>query len=238
MTQRPCILIVDDEASIREPLVEYLARNELLPVVAASAAEARVQLTLHPVDLIILDIMMPGEDGLSLCRDLRSKSDVPIILLTARTDDIDRIIGLEMGADDYIGKPFAPRELLARIRAVLRRTGVRVAPGQGRRVYAFDKWVVNIDERIVTRSDGVTVPMGDAEFRLLVACVLHPRHVLSRNQLLDLADSKEADLFDRSIDNRVLRLRRKMEDDPAEPVFIKTVRSGGYVFMADVRKLP
>ena len=205
---------------------------------AASAAEARVQLTLHPVDLIILDIMMPGEDGLSLCRDLRSKSDVPIILLTARTDDIDRIIGLEMGADDYIGKPFAPRELLARIRAVLRRTGVRVAPGQGRRVYAFDKWVVNIDERIVTRSDGVTVPMGDAEFRLLVAFVLHPRHVLSRNQLLDLADSKEADLFDRSIDNRVLRLRRKMEDDPAEPVFIKTVRSGGYVFMADVRKLP
>ena len=210
MTQRPCILIVDDEASIREPLVEYLARNELLPVVAASAAEARVQLTLHPVDLIILDIMMPGEDGLSLCRDLRSKSDVPIILLTARTDDIDRIIGLEMGADDYIGKPFAPRELLARIRAVLRRTGVRVAPGQGRRIYAFDKWVVN----------------------------MHPRHVLSRNQLLDLADSKEADLFDRSIDNRVLRLRRKMEDDPAEPVFIKTVRSGGYVFMADVRKLP
>ena len=163
---------------------------------------------------------------------------MPIILLTARTDDIDRIIGLEMGADDYIGKPFAPRELLARIRAVLRRTGVRVAPGQGRRVYAFDKWVVNIDERIVTRSDGVTVPMGDAEFRLLVAFVLHPRHVLSRNQLLDLADSKEADLFDRSIDNRVLRLRRKMEDDPAEPVFIKTVRSGGYVFMADVRKLP
>jgi two-component system OmpR family response regulator len=238
MTQRPCILIVDDEASIREPLVEYLARNELFPVVAASANEARVQLGLHPVDLIILDIMMPGEDGLSLCRDLRSKSDVPIILLTARTDDIDRIIGLEMGADDYIGKPFAPRELLARIRAVLRRTGVRVAPGQGRRVYAFDKWVVNIDERIVTRSDGVTVPMGDAEFRLLIAFVLHPRHVLSRNQLLDLADSKEADLFDRSIDNRVLRLRRKIEDNPADPAFIKTVRSGGYVFTADVRKLP
>jgi two-component system OmpR family response regulator len=172
-----------------------------------------------------------------LCRDLRSRSDVPIILLTARTDDIDRIIGLEMGADDYIGKPFAPRELLARIRAVLRRTGVRVAPGQGRRVYAFDKWIVNIDERLLTRSDGVTVPMGDAEFRLLIAFVLHPRHVLSRNQLLDLADSKEADLFDRSIDNRVMRLRRKIEDDPAEPAFIKNVRSGGYVFTADVRKL-
>ena len=238
MTHRNCILIVDDEASIREPLVEYLARNELLPVVAASAAEARVQLALHSVDLIILDIMMPSEDGLSLCRDLRSRSDVPIILLTARTDDVDRIIGLEMGADDYIGKPFAPRELLARIRAVLRRTGVRVGLRQGRRIYAFDKWIVNIDERLVTRSDGVTVPMGHAEFRLLVAFVLHPRHVLSRNQLLDLADSKEADLFDRSIDNRVLRLRRKIEDDPADPAFIKTVRSGGYVLMADVRKLP
>ncbi len=237
MTHKPCILIVDDEASIREPLVEYLARNEVLPLVAASAEEARLQLTLHPVDLIILDIMMPGEDGLSLCRDLRRQSDVPIILLTARTDDIDRIIGLEMGADDYMGKPFAPRELLARIRAVLRRTGVRAVRGQGRQVYGFDKWVVNIDERSVTRTDGVTVPMGDAELRLLIAFVLHPRHVLSRNQLLDLADSKEADLFDRSIDNRVLRLRRKIEDDPAAPAFIKTVRSGGYVFTADVRKL-
>ena len=237
MTQRNCILIVDDEASIREPLVEYLARNELLPIVAASAKEARLQLSLHPVDLVILDIMMPGEDGLSLCRDLRGHSDVPIILLTARTDDIDRIIGLEMGADDYIGKPFAPRELLARIRAVLRRTGVRVAKSAGQQIYAFDNWIVNIDERRVTRSDGVTVPMGDAEFRLLNVFVLHPRHVLSRNQLLDLADSKDADLFDRSIDNRVLRLRRKIEEDPAVPAFIKTVRSGGYVFTADVRKL-
>lgn len=237
MTHRSCILIVDDESSIREPLVEYLARNEMLPIVADSAAEARMQLALHPVDLVILDIMMPGEDGLSLCRDLRSRSDVPIILLTARTDDIDRIIGLEMGADDYIGKPFAPRELLARIRAVLRRTGARVAPTAGRKIYGFDNWIINIDERIVTRSDGVIVPMGDAEFRLLIAFVMHPRHVLSRNQLLDLADSKEAELFDRSIDNRVLRLRRKIEDDPAVPAYIKTVRSGGYVFTADVRKL-
>lgn len=235
MTQRNCILIVDDEASIREPLVEYLARNEVLPITAASAAEARAQLALHPVDLIILDIMMPHEDGLSLCRDLRTRSDVPIILLTARTDDIDRIIGLEMGADDYMAKPFAPRELLARIRAVLRRTGVRVS--QGRKVYGFDNWIVNVDARSVTRADGVTVPMGDAEFRLLMVFVMHPRHVLSRNQLLDLADSKEADLFDRSIDNRVLRLRRKIEDDPAVPAYIKTVRSGGYVFTADVRKL-
>ena len=132
----------------------------------------------------------------------------------------------------FIPKPFGGQSNAVLISGCMQLRSI------GRRVYAFDKWVVNIDERIVTRSDGVTVPMGDAEFRLLVAFVLHPRHVLSRNQLLDLADSKEADLFDRSIDNRVLRLRRKMEDDPAEPVFIKTVRSGGYVFMADVRKLP
>jgi len=127
MSKRSSILIVDDEADIREPLAEYLTRNELLVVMANSAAEARTQIAQLEVDLIILDIMMPGEDGLSLCRDLRARSDVPIILLTARTDDIDRIIGLEMGADDYIGKPFAPRELLARIRAVLRRTGPRAS---------------------------------------------------------------------------------------------------------------
>ena len=182
--------------------------------------------------------MMPGEDGLSLCRDLRARSNVPIILLTARTDDIDRIIGLEMGADDYIGKPFAPRELLARIRAVLRRTGTRASleQAQGRRVYRFKNWLVNADERSLTSSDGVNVPMGDAEFRLLMAFVMSPRKVLSRNQLLDSADAREADAFDRSIDNRIVRLRRKIEEDPANPALIKTVRSGGYIFTADVQQ--
>ena len=240
MTEKTRILIVDDEADIREPLAEYLTRNDQLVTMAESAAQARAQIARREVDLIILDIMMPGEDGLSLCRDLRARSDVPIILLTARTEDIDRIIGLEMGADDYIGKPFAPRELLARIRAVLRRTGARVSPpgAQGRRVYSFDKWLVNADERNLMSRDGVTVPMGEAEFRLLMAFVIRPRQVLSRSQLLDLADAREADPFDRSIDNRVVRLRRKIEDDPANPVLIKTVRSGGYVFTADVRQAP
>ena len=237
MLKKYLILIVDDEADIREPLAEYLIRNELNVVMAGSAAEARTQINQSEVDLIILDIMMPNEDGLSLCRDLRTRSDVPIILLTARTDDIDRIIGLEMGADDYIGKPFAPRELLARIKAVLRRTGPRSnrLQVQGQRVYSFNTWLVNVDERNLMSVDGVNVPMGDAEFRLLLAFVTRPGQVLSRGQLLDLADAREADPFDRSIDNRIVRLRRKLEEDPANPSLIKTVRSGGYVFTAQVR---
>ena len=237
MLKKYRILIVDDEADIREPLAEYLIRNELNVVMAGSAAEARTQINQSEVDLIILDIMMPNEDGLSLCRDLRTRSDVPIILLTARTDDIDRIIGLEMGADDYIGKPFAPRELLARIKAVLRRTGPRSnrLQVQGQRVYSFNTWLVNVDERNLMSVDGVNVPMGDAEFRLLLAFVTRPGQVLSRSQLLDLADAREADPFDRSIDNRIVRLRRKLEEDPANPSLIKTVRSGGYVFTAQVR---
>ena len=237
MLKKYLILIVDDEADIREPLAEYLIRNELNVVMAGSAAEARTQINQSEVDLIILDIMMPNEDGLLLCRDLRTRSDVPIILLTARTDDIDRIIGLEMGADDYIGKPFAPRELLARIKAVLRRTGPRSnrLQVQGQRVYSFNTWLVNVDERNLMSVDGVNVPMGDAEFRLLLAFVTRPGQVLSRSQLLDLADAREADPFDRSIDNRIVRLRRKLEEDPANPSLIKTVRSGGYVFTAQVR---
>jgi len=239
MSKKFCILIVDDEADIREPLAEYLIRNELNVVMADSAAQARQQIIQGDVDLIILDIMMPNEDGLSLCRDLRTRSDVPIILLTARTDDIDRIIGLEMGADDYIGKPFAPRELLARIKAVLRRTGPRSnrLQVQGQRVYSFNTWLVNVDERTLMSVDGVNVPMGDAEFRLLLAFVTRPGQVLSRSQLLDLADAREADPFDRSIDNRIVRLRRKLEEDPANPSLIKTVRSGGYVFTAQVRQV-
>ena len=237
MLKKYLILIVDDEADIREPLAEYLIRNELNVVMAGSAAEARTQINQSEVDLIILDIMMPNEDGLSLCRDLRTRSDVPIILLTARTDDIDRIIGLEMGADDYIGKPFSPRELLARIKAVLRRTGPRSnrLQVQGQRVYSFNTWLVNVDERILMSVEGLNVPMGDAEFRLLLAFVTRPGQVLSRSQLLDLADAREADPFDRSIDNRIVRLRRKLEEDPANPSLIKTVRSGGYVFTAQVR---
>lgn len=239
MSKKFCILIVDDEADIREPLAEYLIRNELNVVMADSAAQARLQIIQGDVDLIILDIMMPNEDGLSLCRDLRTRSDVPIILLTARTDDIDRIIGLEMGADDYIGKPFAPRELLARIKAVLRRTGPRSnrLQVQGQRVYSFNTWLVNVDERILMSVEGLNVPMGDAEFRLLLAFVTRPGQVLSRSQLLDLADAREADPFDRSIDNRIVRLRRKLEEDPANPSLIKTVRSGGYVFTAQVRQV-
>jgi DNA-binding response OmpR family regulator len=181
---------------------------------------------------------MPGEDGLSLCRDLRTRTSIPIIILSARTDEIDRIIGLEMGCDDYVSKPFVPRELLARINAVLRRTGLQVTslPAPNTR-YVFGTWTLRIDQRILIDGNGITVPMGDAEFRLLQAFVMRPHQVLSRNQLLEMADARDADPFDRSIDNRIVRLRKKIEDDPASPNIIKTVRSGGYVLAIDVRQV-
>jgi two-component system OmpR family response regulator len=233
------LLIVDDAAEIREALAAYLGRQDFEVNVAASAHEARGVLARFAIDLVILDIMMPGEDGLSLCRDLRARGSLPIIILSARTDDVDRIIGLEMGCDDYVSKPFVPRELLARIRAVLRRTGLHVAvgPASARARYVFASWTLKIDERALIDAQGVTVPMGDAEFRLLQAFVLRPHQVLSRNQLLDMADAREADPFDRSVDNRIMRLRRKLEEDPAVPKLIKTVRSGGYVLAVDVRQV-
>lgn len=239
MNERARLLIVDDEADIREPLAEYLSRQDFAVSAASNAVETRAELACKTVDLIILDIMMPGEDGLSLCRDLRARSDIPIILVSARTDDIDRILGLEMGGDDYITKPFVPRELLARIRAVLRRTGSRApaARSHAHKVYRFDRWILKADERSLVGEDGVTAPIGDAEFRLLLAFVMRPRQVLSRNLLLDLADAREAEPFDRSIDNRIVRLRKKLERDPTAPRLIKTVRSGGYMLAADVRQI-
>ena len=231
MTQRPCILIVDDEASIREPLVEYLARNELLPVVAASAAEARVQLTLHPVDLIILDIMMPGEDGLSLCRDLRSKSDVPIILLTARTDDIDRIIGLEMGADDYLPKTFSTRELLARLRAVTRRTVRSQNPESGSdEEYVVGPLRVRPASRTAILGD-VPLTLTPVEYDLLVSLAKARGRVKTREALLDEIRERDYDVFDRSIDVHISALRKKLNDDPKHPRFIRTLRSAGYMMV-------
>jgi DNA-binding response OmpR family regulator len=232
------LLIVDDAAEIREALADYLERQEFDVCAAGDAASARTILNREPIDLIILDVLMPGEDGLSLCRDLRTRTSIPIIILSARTDEIDRIIGLEMGCDDYVSKPFVPRELLARINAVLRRTGLQVTnlPAPNTR-YVFGTWTLRIDQRILIDGNGITVPMGDAEFRLLQAFVMRPHQVLSRNQLLEMADARDADPFDRSIDNRIVRLRKKIEEDPASPNIIKIVRSGGYVLAIDVRQV-
>jgi two-component system, OmpR family, response regulator len=233
------LLIVEDEASIREPLADYFARNQLRVRCAKDAAEARVLLAAHVFDLVIADIMMPGEDGLSLCRHIRETSNTPVILLTARAEELDRILGLEVGADDYVVKPFSPRELLARVKAVLRRANSlpprQAAPATTR--YVFGDWILKTGEREVARASGETTPLSSGEFALLLALVERPRLVLSREQLLDLTQGREADVFDRSIDNQISRLRRKIEDDPKSPRLIKTVWGGGYTFAAEVRKL-
>jgi two-component system OmpR family response regulator len=236
---RPHLLVVDDERSIREPLAAYLRKNGFRVTQAEDAAAARARLAAYGIDLVILDIMMPGEDGLSLCRHLRAAGDLPIILLTARAEDTDRILGLEMGADDYVLKPFNPRELVARIKAVLRRAGsgeVRQrAPETAS--YGFGGWVLKAGERTLIDRDGLSVPLSTGEFNLLLALVTHPRQVLTRDQLLDLTQGREAAAFDRSIDNQVSRLRRKIEPKGQEPALIKTVWGGGYTLACDVTRL-
>lgn len=238
MAQEPHILLVDDERDIREPLARYLAANSLRVSKAESAAAAREILAVHAIDLVLLDIMMPGEDGLSLTGFIRATTKIPIILLTAKAEETDRIVGLEIGADDYVTKPFSPRELLARIKAVLRRIGesgeVHAPDAEG---YAFASWVLRSRDRELVDADGVAVPLSTGEYNLLLAFVTHPRHILSRDQLLDLSQGRDMAAFDRSIDNHVSRLRRKIEPDAEVPRLIKTVRGGGYMLAADVRKI-
>jgi two-component system OmpR family response regulator len=190
------------------------------------------------IDLIVLDLMLPGEDGLTLCRNLRAKSRIPIIMLTAMGEETDRIVGLEMGADDYLAKPFNPRELLARIKAVLRRAeqAPGAAPLEGGAVLEFAGWALDLDRRELQRHDGIMVPLSSGEYELLAAFATHPGRVLSRDQLLDLARGREAQPFDRSIDVQVSRLRRKIEAEPQDPALIKTVRNGGYTFTPSVRR--
>lgn len=234
----PRILLIDDEPSIREPLSEYLEAQGFVVTDVASAAEARSVLRAQGIDLVISDIMMPGEDGLSLTRHLRETSAVPVILLTARAEDTERIVGLEIGADDYVVKPFNPRELVARIRSVLRRTqadGRSLAPGGAS--YAFGPWLLREVERMLVDDAGREVPLSSGEYHLLHALVRHPRQVMSRDRLLDLVRGREADIFDRAIDNLVSRLRKKIEDDPARPQIVKTVWGGGYTLACDVRRL-
>ncbi|MDP3495884.1 MAG: response regulator [Hyphomonadaceae bacterium] len=233
------ILIVEDEASIREPLVKYFENNQFRVKGAANASEARALLNVHAFDLVISDIMMPGEDGLSLCRHIRSTSNLPVILLTARTEELDRILGLEVGADDYVVKPFSPRELLARVKAVVRRTNSlppkKISPETP--AYGFGDWVLKTGERELVGPDGLSVPLSSGEYALLLVLIERPKLVLTRDQLLDLTQGREAGVFDRSIDNQISRLRRKIEDDPKTPRYIKTVWGGGYSFAVEVRKL-
>jgi two-component system OmpR family response regulator len=232
------ILIVEDEASIRDPLVAYFESNQFRVKEARNAGEARQLLAVSAFDLVIADIMMPGEDGLSLCRHIRATTNQPVILLTAKSEEIDRILGLEVGADDYVVKPFSPRELLARVKAVLRRTNSlppRQAPGDSPS-YTFGEWVLKTGERELVGPDGLTVPLSTGEYSLLLALVERPKLVLTRDQLLDITQGRDAGVFDRSIDNQISRLRRKIETDPKSPRYIKTVWGGGYSFAIDVRR--
>lgn len=232
----PHILVVDDARDIREPLGQYLRKMGFRVDLADDAAMARDRLANGAFDLVVLDIMMPGEDGLSLCRWIVGKGGPPVILLTAMADDADRIVGLELGADDYVVKPFNPRELLARIRAVLRRvpaTGAVVESARRR----FSDWVHDPDKAILERQNGDIVDLTSAENRLLLVFLDRPRTVLSRDQLLDLTAGREAKAYDRAIDNQVSRLRRKIEADPAHPTLIITEWGGGYRLAADVTAL-
>ena len=231
------ILLVDDEASLREPLAEYLSGQGFVVREAENAATARSRLLDERPDLALVDIMMPGEDGLSLCRHITESQHIPVILLTAKGEPMDRIVGLEIGADDYVSKPFEPRELVARIRSVLRRASRPPAPPEEDAHYEFEGWRLEPLKRRLTDPEGTLVPISTAEFRLLRAFLDHPREVLDRDRLLDMVQGREAHLFDRAVDNQVSRLRRKIETDSKAPHFILTVRGGGYRFGANVRRI-
>jgi two-component system OmpR family response regulator len=228
----PHILIVDDDPELRLLLGGFLQNNGFRVSAVGDGRAMRRRLGEARIDLILLDLMLPGEDGLSLTGYLRAHTDIPIIMITARGEETDRIVGLEIGADDYLPKPFSPRELLAHVRAVLRRTQDRhrahATDGDGR--VTFGGWVLDVDGRRLTAPLGGNVPLTAGEFDLLRVLAERPGRVLNRDQLLDLTKGRAATLFDRSIDAQISRLRRKIEPDPANPIFIKTVRSGGYVF--------
>jgi two-component system OmpR family response regulator len=236
--QSPHILVVDDQRDIRDLLARYLVKHGFRTSVAESAEAARKLMRAAEIDLIILDIMMPGEDGLSLTRSIREKQDIPVILLTAMGEETDRIVGLEVGADDYLPKPFNPRELLARIKAVLRRARTLPRPrGRGEGQLRFDRWRLDLARRELLDEHGVSVALSSGEFRLLVALLERPGMVLTRDQLLDLTRGRSAQPFDRSIDNQISRLRRKLERDPKNPALIKTSWGDGYSFAGEVSRL-
>jgi two-component system OmpR family response regulator len=230
------ILVVDDHREIRDLVSRALAKDGFRVSTAADGRVMRKVLADSRIDLILLDLMLPGEDGLSLCRTVRSESSIPIIMLTAKGDEVDRVIGLEMGADDYLAKPFGSRELIARIKAVLRRSrdkAEKIADRRPKR-YRFDRWRLDTGARELLREDGVTVPLSTGEYDLLLALVERPQRVLNRDQLLDLARGRSANALDRSIDTQISRLRKKLERDASAPKIIKTVWGGGYMFTPDV----
>jgi len=233
------VLVVDDDAEIRKLLGEYLERNGFRVSLATDGAEMRRVLDRSRPDIVVLDLMLPGDSGLTLCRDLRVDSSLPVIMLTARAEEVDRIVGLEMGADDYLAKPFSPRELLARIKVILRRT--RSLPPnlqpQDDPLLHFAGWTLDTSRRELLSAAGDATAISGVEYKLLRVFLAHPNRVLSRDQLLDLTQGREADPLDRSIDVQVSRLRQRLGDDPRSPALIKTVRGEGYVLSVPVDKV-
>jgi DNA-binding response OmpR family regulator len=228
----PHVLAVDDDPTIRQLIADYLGQNDLRVTTVADGPGMNMVLTEHVVDLVVLDLKLQAEDGMSLARRLRDESNIPIIMLTGRADEADRVMGLELGADDYLTKPFSPRELLARIRTVLRRRRAEVRQGrpEGVRAYRFDGWELNLNTRRLTDREGRSIALSNGEFSLLVVLLGSPQRILSRDQLLDLSRLHNDEVFNRSVDVQIMRLRRKIERDPAEPRYIRTERGAGYVF--------
>jgi len=233
----PHVLALDDDAAVRQMVAEYLGQNDIRVTAVASGAELTSAMARDTVDLVILDLRLQGEDGMQIARRLREESAIPILMLTGRAEEADRVMGLELGADDYLTKPFSPRELLARIRALLRRakTQATVSDAIAKvRAYRFGGWELNVGLRKLKAPKGGTVELTNGEFRVLTAFLSAPQRVLSREQLLDLSRVHGAEVYDRAIDIQILRLRRKIEADPANPKFIKTERGAGYVFSVSV----
>ena len=236
MKPNPHILIVEDDREISALVTRLLRANDMRASAATNGQEVDRALQNGRIDLVVLDIMLPGEDGFSICRRLRNSSNLPIIMLTAKGEEIDRIMGLEIGADDYLPKPFNPRELLARIRAILRRSSESGAGAEGEsRIFTFNGWRLDPNIRQLHNPDGARIALTGGEFDLLLALCQRPRRILSRDQLIDLTKGRDAAPFERSIDVLVSRLRQKLEKQSTEPVLIQTVRSGGYMFSAEVK---
>jgi DNA-binding response OmpR family regulator len=228
----PHVLVVDDDPTIRNLVSEYLGQNDLRVTAVADGQSMQAILAEQVVDLVVLDLKLRGEDGMALARRLRDDSEIPIVMLTGRSEEADRVMGLELGADDYLTKPFSTRELLARIRSILRRRHAEVRQGkpEGIRAYRFDGWELNLNTRRLSSREGRPVPLSNGEFSLLVVLLGAPNRILSRDQLLDLSRLHNDEVFNRSVDVQIMRLRRKIEKDPAEPRYIRTERGVGYLF--------
>ena len=239
-TTLPHVLIVDDEPDVRDLVTEYLGKNELRVSAAASGREMFDLFDRESIDLVLLDLKMPGEDGMQLARTLRERATVPIVLLTGRNEEADRVMGLELGADDYVTKPFSPRELLARVRAVLRRYQVQATLPERdntRRAFRFSGWELNLRTRRLLAPDGTSVDLSNGEFSLLSALCRAPQRVLSRDQLLSMSRLHEAEVYDRTVDVQIRRLRLKLEADSAKPGLIVTERGAGYRLASEVETL-